>query len=355
MALSRSRQGADRIGVLVAGPNGGELLPLGALRFGELTVALRRLSAGGDSERALSDTSAVTLDDAVRQAMASVGQFQDASSPLASAMVLVVSPSLSDADARALEPVVHMGTMAGVTTTALGLSDAAALDPLERIALAGQGRRRVLASIDGAEALVRSEVEAVSRVVARAVRIRIRLAPGVSLVDVIGSRPLGNDETRRVRQAEEAVDRRLAQQLGIVADRGHDDDGIQIVMPAFYAGDAHAVLLDLVVPGPGPVADVSLQMKDLDPPRERDGQRAGHARSRRPPARSARAPGARRAARARDRQSAARRRALAERRRREHRASAARDGAAARGGSARRGADAGQRCLAALRVRDGHP
>ncbi len=263
MALSRSRQGADRIGVLVAGPNGGELLPLGALRFGELTVALRRLSAGGDSERAVSDTSAVTLDDAVRQAMASVGQLQDASSPLASAMVLVVSPSLSDADARALEPVVHMGTMAGVTTTALGLSDAAALDPLERIALAGQGRRRVLASIDGAEALVRSEVEAVSRVVARAVRLRIRLAPGVSLVDVIGSRPLGTDETRRVRQAEDAVDRRLARQLGIVADRGHDDDGIQIVMPAFYAGDAHAVLLDLVVPGPGPVADVSLQMKDL--------------------------------------------------------------------------------------------
>ncbi len=34
-------------------------------------------------------------------------------------------------------------------------------------------------------------------------------------------------------------------------------------MPSFFAGDSHAVLLDVVVPGPGPVADVSVRYKDL--------------------------------------------------------------------------------------------
>ncbi len=255
-ALSRRRQGSDRVGVIVAGPHGGELLPLGSLRFGELTVALRRLA--GESA-----APPVSLDEAVRAAIASVGQLDDASSPLGSALVLVVSPSLDEADARALEPAVHAGALAGVTTTALSTSDAASLAALDRIAIAGQGRRRVLGSIDEADALVQSEVEAVSRVVARAVRLRVRLAPGVSLVDVIGSRRLDALETQRVREAERAVDRELARRLGITSDRDDDEDGVQIVLPAFYAGDRHAVLLDLVVPGPGPVADVSLRWKDL--------------------------------------------------------------------------------------------
>ncbi|MCZ7679900.1 MAG: hypothetical protein M5U28_14530 [Sandaracinaceae bacterium] len=121
----------------------------------------------------------------------------------------------------------------------------------------------MLGSIDEADALVESEVEAVSRVVARAVRLRVRLAPGVSLVDVIGSRRLDALETQRVREAERAVDRELARRLGITSDRDDEEDGVQIVVPAFYAGDRHAVLLDLVVPGPGPVADVSLRWKDL--------------------------------------------------------------------------------------------
>lgn len=255
-ALSRRRQGSDRVGVIVAGPHGGELLPLGSLRFGELTVALRRLA--GES-----DAPPMSLEEAVRAAVASVGQLDDASSPLGSALVLVVSPSLDEADARAIEPAVHAGALAGVTTTALATSDAASLAALDRVAIAGQGRRRVLGSIDGADALVQSEVEAVSRVVARAVRLRVRLAPGVSLVDVIGSRRLDALETQRVREAERAVDRELARRLGITSDRDDDEDGVQIVVPAFYAGDQHAVLLDLVVPGPGPVADVSLRWKDL--------------------------------------------------------------------------------------------
>ena len=46
-------------------------------------------------------------------------------------------------------------------------------------------------------------------------------------------------------------------------DRGEDEDGIQIVIPNFYAGDEHAIVLDVVASGPGPIADVTVRYKDL--------------------------------------------------------------------------------------------
>ena len=94
-------------------------------------------------------------------------------------------------------------------------------------------------------------------------RLRIRLAPGVKLVDILGSRRLDEPQAARVREAEQATDRRMARYLGIGADRGRDEHGIQIVIPNFYANDAHVVLLDLVVDGPGPIADVTVRYKDV--------------------------------------------------------------------------------------------
>jgi hypothetical protein len=38
---------------------------------------------------------------------------------------------------------------------------------------------------------------------------------------------------------------------------------VQIVIPSFYAGDSHTVLLDVVAEGPGPIADVTVRYKDL--------------------------------------------------------------------------------------------
>ncbi|MGE3636769.1 MAG: hypothetical protein AB7P00_43100, partial [Sandaracinaceae bacterium] len=255
-ALSRRRDGPDRVGFLVAGPDGGERLPLGMLRYGELTVALRRtFEAGAD------DAHPLALRDALEQAIGSVGQLEG-DAPLGSAMVLLVTPSLTDEDARSLETTAHVGALAGVTTTVIALDDASS-QAVERVALAGQGRRRALRDANEADGVVRSEIEAVSRVVARAVRLRIRLAEGVQLVDVLGSHRLDDVEAQRVRRAEQAIDAALARRLGITSDRGEDEDGIQIVVPAFYADDAHRILLDVVVPGPGPVADVQVRFKDL--------------------------------------------------------------------------------------------
>ena len=68
---------------------------------------------------------------------------------------------------------------------------------------------------------------------------------------------------RAVREAERSVDLRLAKSLGIQADRGDDEEGIQIVIPAFQAGDEHAILLDVVADRPGPIVDVTVRYKDL--------------------------------------------------------------------------------------------
>jgi len=253
-SLSRARTGADRIGLVVAGPEGGVVLEPGQLRLGQVTVALRQVFRGEHAGQATS------LPEALATAVERVGQLSDADSPLGSGLVWLVTPGVSEAEARALEPTAHAGSLAGVTTTTVGLGGAD-LEPLETVALAGQGRRWLL---DGdADGLVRGEVQAVSRVVARAVRLNVRLAPGVTLVDVLGSRPLAEVEARRVREAERSLDQQLARRLGILSDREEDDDGVQIVVPAFYADDTHVLLFDLVVDGPGPVADVTAKYKDL--------------------------------------------------------------------------------------------
>jgi hypothetical protein len=114
-----------------------------------------------------------------------------------------------------------------------------------------------------AAAVIERELAAAGRAVARAVRLRIALAPGVKLVSVLGSHPLDAHEVAAVRQRERAIDLDVAEMSGIRADRGADEDGIQIVIPAFMAGDDHAILLDVVVPGPGPVLDVRARFKDL--------------------------------------------------------------------------------------------
>ena len=183
--------------------------------------------------------------------------------PLGANLVLLATAGPVGDELPTLLPVTHARAVDGVSLTTLGVGAQADADALAQLALAGQGRRRLVAHPAEARQVVDEELNASGRVVARAVRLRIRLAEGVKLVEVLGSQPLDNLQTDRVREAEQAADRRLATTLGIDADRGEDEDGIQIVIPAFYAGDDHVVLLDVVVAGPGPVADVQVRYKDL--------------------------------------------------------------------------------------------
>jgi hypothetical protein len=174
----------------------------------------------------------------------------------------VTGSSLAE-DLSELARMAHRNAVGGVTLSVVSLVAREDLEQIDRLVAAGQGNRRILGTATAADSLIDRELHAASRAVARAVRLRIRLARGVKLVDVIGSRRLRDSRAQLVREAEQAIDRRLARNLGIQLDRGEDEEGIQIVIPNFYAGDTHTILLDVVAEGPGPVADVTVRYKDV--------------------------------------------------------------------------------------------
>jgi hypothetical protein len=252
-ALSRQLTPRDRVIVTAAGDAGGTLVPLGVLRHGEVEVAVRHLTEirpmGGE-------VIPVSIEDALAAGLEAVSHEDDGAG-----LALLVTPDA--AHAPSMEQALHLGAVAGVPTTAVGIGAGASTEGLDAIALAGEGRRRLVLSDDDATRAVREEIGAASRLVARALRVRVRLADGVSLVGIEGSHALDTEETRRTRESERAIDREMARRLGIAQDRDEDDSGIRISIPAFYAGDAHTIVLDLLVTRPGAVADVDVRFKDL--------------------------------------------------------------------------------------------
>jgi len=259
-ALERARQPEDRFSLTVAGPDGGLLVPPGEFRHGPLRVAMERMFGG--TEPAASATGA-SLPQAFALASESVLTGDDPNAVLGSSLVLLVTGSSLANDLGELERMAHLNAVAGVPLSVVSLAAHENLAHIDRLVAAGQGNRRILDRAQAADGVVDRELHASSRAVARALRLRIRLAPGVKLVDVLGSRRLDEELAQRVREAEVAIDQRLARNLGIQADRGEDEEGIQIVIPNFYAGNSHTILLDVVAEGPGPLADVTLRYKDV--------------------------------------------------------------------------------------------
>ena len=198
-----------------------------------------------------------------KAAIEAVAGADDPDATLGSSAVLVVTGSPLGSRTSSLERLAHQGALAGIPLSVVGVGSEVVPEEIDRLALAGQGQRRLLQSPADAPAAIERELAAASRAVARAVRLRIRLAPGVQLVDVVGSDRLDERAADRVRQSEQSLDLRLARNLGITADRGDDEDGIQIVIPNFYASDEHVILLDVVSPGAGPLVDVTARFKDL--------------------------------------------------------------------------------------------
>ena len=256
LALARAREAGDRFSLVVAGRPGGVVVPAAELRNGPLTVALDRLLSD-DAQGAGLD-----LAEALATAYREATRCDDPEAVLgSSAVVLATGQALEQAGT--LADLAHQGALAGIPLSVVSVGGGASLREIDGLVLAGQGRRRLLDSPADAPRVVDSELAAAGAAVARAVRLRIRLAPGVRLVDVVGSRRLDEAQAERVRQIERRIDLDLARKLGIAEDRGEDEDGIQIVIPSFQAGDAHAILLDVVASGPGRIADVSVRYKDL--------------------------------------------------------------------------------------------
>ena len=270
-AMLQSKQAGDRFSLVMTGQKGttrGLVVPVQDFRFGSLQMA-KQLILGQDSsaadmvsERSGPDLGNLDLYGAMERAGAMVQQTDDPGRPLGSSSVMLIS-AREIQDLERLTALAHERAREGITLSVIPLGSQPENSKIEKLVLAGLGNRRYLEAPGQARQLIEEELHASSRAVARAARLSIRLAPGVRLLEVVGSERLDVKQSRRVREIETSMDRRLSANLGIQADRGEDEDGIQIVIPSIFSGDSVTVLLDVVTDRPGAIADVSLRYKDL--------------------------------------------------------------------------------------------
>lgn len=155
-----------------------------------------------------------------------------------------------------------------IQTTSIGMGIAFNEDLMLSVAREGKGNYHFLKDGTDAEKVFAKELDELTHVVARAVRLRIKLAEGVGLVRVLGAQTLDTAQTQQVKVEEKKIDRKVAEELGIGMNRQKqkDDPGIKLLIPNFYHGDNHIVMLEVQVPpgnGKRKVADVFLKYKDL--------------------------------------------------------------------------------------------
>lgn len=176
-----------------------------------------------------------------------------------SRLVVAIATAADLADPQVLDSAAQ-GVLEPTLSSALVL-DAAALDLGWQLADAGHGLLEHVALDPNAAA--QRLWYGWGRVVARLVRVDLRLAPGVVALRVVGSRVLDQQETQRVRRQETAVDQNLARVAGVKRDRQEDGEGMTMLIAAFLGSDEHVIDVLLQVPGPGPVADIVVDYKDL--------------------------------------------------------------------------------------------
>ena len=254
-ALLKAKQPADQMTVYTS--SGERILSATNFKHGPIQVALERLFA--------QETVPATTD--LEQTLSIANSWlkiqDDPNAVLGSSAVLLFSADQGLSLTPAIETMVQQNAIDGITLSTISLAGIEHRAQLERLALMGQGHSRVLTGVQDAQRLIKQELLVASRAVARALRLQIKLAEGVQLIDVLDSYSLNEAQSQQVRDAEQSLDQRLAKNIGISADRGQDDDGIQIVIPSYFAGDTHVILLDVLVEKSGPVAEVSAKYKDL--------------------------------------------------------------------------------------------
>jgi len=285
LALSEFREPNDRLRLIVVGRGHPLRVESDAFRYGPVSVALDELlgdrvvrpkpsergalASDADSSDpgplgsdADSSDAIVSLAEGLTLAEQQLGGAADRS-PLGTSFALLVTTKPLGVEREAVGRAASGSARRGITVSTVGIGSGVGLEELAEVALLGEGQRSWMTRPGQAHDIIEAEFRAQSRVVARALRLAIRLAPGVRLLDVLGSERLDSTQADEVRRAESALDARLERELGITADRGQDEDGIQIVIPGFYAGDSHSILLDVVAERPGPVAEVRLRYKDM--------------------------------------------------------------------------------------------
>ena len=155
-----------------------------------------------------------------------------------------------------------------IQTTSIGLGVEFNEDLMLAIARDGKGNYHFIKDGGDTQTVFAKELEQLTHIVAKDIKLRIRLADGIGFVQALGATKLDAAQTAQVKADEKKVDRKVYDELGISANRQNvkDEPGIKMIIPDFYRGDSHVVMLEITVPpgqGRRKIADVSLKYKDL--------------------------------------------------------------------------------------------
>lgn len=264
--LARRLGPQDRVEVRIVGRGDG-IVVQEAIAASDLRLRVSALLSRIDSAVSRSLRGAAPM----RQTLAAAGESLVALSdnphrvPGTRLVLLVTGTGRDSRNITAAQQAAHALQLRGAVTSVLSVDD---LQPVAsdsgwwQVANAGHGNfHRV--SESGAKKAVQTELDTLSRVVARLLRINIRLGRHSNAVRILGSKVLKQREVARVKAREKRIDNALSKSMGVSADRGDDDDGIQTVIPYFYGDDSHVLLIELWVDKPGAVADITLRYKDL--------------------------------------------------------------------------------------------
>jgi Ca-activated chloride channel family protein len=164
-----------------------------------------------------------------------------------------------------------------IQTTAIGMGLDYDEDLMMTVAREGKGNYHFVKDAASIQDILHEELDQLTHVVAKALRLRIRLADGVSALRVLGSAEMDEDAVAIAKATEKAIDDRVYRDLGIRPDRRHTDDepGLKMLIPQFAMGDSHVVMVEIEVPpgrGTRKVADVYLKYKDIVFPANREAQ-----------------------------------------------------------------------------------
>ncbi|MFQ6133789.1 MAG: VWA domain-containing protein, partial [Armatimonadota bacterium] len=156
----------------------------------------------------------------------------------------------------------------GIQASAIGMGLDYDEELMMTVAREGKGNYHFVRDAASIGDILREEMDDLTHVVAKALRLRIHLAEGVEVVRVLGSAQMEEEAVEAAKETERKVDERVYRELGISRDREkiEDEPGIKMLIPQFYMGDSHVVMLEIEVPpgkGTRRVADVYLKYKDV--------------------------------------------------------------------------------------------
>lgn len=156
----------------------------------------------------------------------------------------------------------------GIQTTAVGMGLDYDENLMLTVAREGKGNYHFVKDAADIGQVFQEELDDLTHLVAKALRLRIKLADGIELIRVLGSAEMEEDAVAAAKATERALDERVRKELGISIDRDKiaEEPGLKMLIPQFVLGDSHVVMLEVEIPpgkGTRKVADVYLKYKDI--------------------------------------------------------------------------------------------